>query len=423
MRQGVRLAGGALLGLGVLAGCTAGTEEADAPGESVTQAAPADGGVVLRTSRLLDGTGAVLQDRDVVIRDGSIVEIRDHQGPATVDLRGRTVLPGLIDTHVHIGAHFDADGMTHTDAEEPGEVTALYAAENAYRTLMAGFTTVQSIGGSVDAPLRDAIDRGELPGPRIVTSLAPITDAEMTPEDLRAAVRARREAGADAVKIFASRSIRDAGVPTLTQDQLDAACGEARALEIRSVVHAHGPVSAQRAARAGCTTIEHGALLDQETLDLLAEEGLFFDPNVGLVVQNYMENKDRYLGVGNYTEEGFAHMERAQTSMLEVFRMGLETEGLQMPMGTDATAGAHGQNVREILVRVQDGGQDAHAALVDATRTAARSLGLGDRIGTLGPGMAADLIAVDGDPLTDIEVLRDVSFVMKGGRVVRGGQP
>lgn len=383
------------------------------------RALPADGPVVLRTSVLLDGTGQVLRDRDVVVEDGIITAVRGHEGEASVDLRGQTVLPGLIDTHVHIGAHFDADGMTHTDADEPGEVTALYAAENAHRTLMAGFTTVQSIGGAVDGPLRDAVARGDLPGPRIVTSLNPITDEEATPDELRAMVRARREAGADAVKIFASRSIRDAGVPTLTQEQLDAACGEARELGIRSVIHAHGPVSAQRAARAGCTTIEHGALFDQETLDVLAEEGLFFDPNVGLVVQNYMENKDRYLGVGNYTEEGFAHMERARVSMLDVFRMGLETDGLQMPMGTDATAGAHGQNVREILVRVQDGGQDPHAALVDATRTAARSLGMDDRIGTLAPGMEADLVAVDGDPLADIEALRSVTFVMKGGRIVK----
>jgi len=390
-------------------GCNALTAEARADGEPQ----------VLRTSLLLDGTGAVLRDRDIVVEDGFITAVRPHEGEASVDLRGRTVLPGLIDTHVHIGSHFDATGKIHTDDEEPGEVAALYAAENAYRTLMAGFTTVQSIGSPVDLPLRDAIARGEIPGPRIITSLSPIADDSASPARLRELVRARHGAGADLVKIFASRSIRDAGLPTLSQEQLDAACDEARSLGIRSVIHAHGPVSAQRAARAGCTTIEHGALLDQETLDILAKQGLFFDPNIGLVIQNYQENKDRYLGVGNYTEEGFEQMEQALTSMLEVFKMGLETSGLRMPMGTDATAGAHGQNVREILARAQDGGQDLHAAIIDATSIAALSLGMQAEIGSLASGMHADIVAVDGDPLADITTLKNVAFVMKDGRIFR----
>jgi len=385
------------------------------PAYSLAQASPS--AEVLRTSLLLDGTGAILRDQDLVVDDGIITAVRPHDGEASVDLRGLTVLPGLIDTHVHIGSHFDASGKIHTDDEEPGEVAALYAAENAYRTLMAGFTTVQSLGSPVDLPLRNAIARGEIPGPRIITSLSPIADDSASPTQLRELVRDRHGAGADLVKIFASRSIRDAGVPTLSQEQLDAACNEARSLGIRSVVHAHGPVSAQRAARAGCTSVEHGALLDQETLDILAKEGLFFDPNVGLVVQNYLENKDRYLGVGNYTEEGFTHMERALASMLDVFQMGLETPGLRMPMGTDATAGAHGQNVREILARVQDGSQEPHAAIVDATYTAALSLGMQAEIGSLAPGMRADILAVDGDPLADITTLRNVALVMKGGRI------
>lgn len=403
-----------LLGLAVLFGCSE-----SAPNSRTVEVG--DGPVVIRTSVILDGTGQVLRDQDIVVIDGMIEEVRPHVGQATFDLTGQTVLPGLIDTHVHLGTHFDADGKTHTDREESGESSALFAAENAYSTLMAGFTTVQSIGGRVDASVRDAIARGTLPGPRVITSLQSIGAADATPGELRTQVRALREDGADVIKIFASRSIRDAGTPTLSQDQLDAVCQEAADLGLRSVVHAHGPVSAQRAARAGCTTVEHGALLDQETLDLLAERGLFFDPNVGLVVQNYIENKDRYLGVGNYTEEGFRYMEDAQTSMLEVFKMGLETPSLRMPMGTDATAGAHGQNVREILVRVLDGGQDAHEAIIDATRTAAESLGLADQLGTIAPGMAADIIAVDGDPLQDINALRNVSFVMKGGTVFKNG--
>ena len=221
------------------------------------------------------------------------------------------------------------------------------------------------------------------------------------------------------MKIFASKSIRDAGVPTLSQEQLDAACGEATKLGLRSVVHAHGPVSARRAALAGCTVIEHGALLDKETLSLLAERGLYFDPNVGLVVQNYLENKERYLGVGNYTEEGFRHMESAKDTMLEAFKTGLEIPNLKMVFGTDATAGAHGQNVRELLVRAKDGGQDPRDVIIGATSLAAESLGMADRIGAIAPGMEADLIAVEGNPHDDIDALQRVRFVMRGGTVFK----
>ncbi len=375
--------------------------------------------LVVRTSTILDGKGGTLEGRDIVIAGGRIREVRTYFGEADVDLTGLTVLPGLIDTHVHIGSHFDADGKAHTDESEPLSVAALYAAENAYKTLMAGVTTVQSLGAPIDKPVRDAVARGVLPGPRILTSLEPIGAQTGGPNELRKRVQELHAEGADLVKIFASMSIRDAGVPTLSQEQLDAACGEARRLGLRSVVHAHGPVSARRSALAGCTSIEHGALLDKETLSLLAEKGVYFDPNVGLVVQNYLENKDRYLGIGNYTEEGFRHMERAMVTMLEVFKTGLEIENLKMVFGTDATAGAHGQNVRELLVRAKDGGQDPRDVIIGATSLAAESLGMADRIGSIQPGMEADLIGVAGNPHDDIDALTRVRFVMKEGTVFR----
>ena len=140
-------------------------------------------------------------------------------------------------------------------------------------------------------------------------------------------------AGADAIKIFASESSRDGGGPTLTQEQLDAACGAANERGLRTLVHAHGPVSAARAANAGCTTIEHGSLLDQPTLDLLAREGMFYDPNTYLIVANYLENKDRYLGIGNYTEEGFRRMEANSAGRMAVFGRALATAGLRVVFG------------------------------------------------------------------------------------------
>ena len=151
----------------------------------------------------------------------------------------------------------------------------------------------------------------------------------------------------------------------------------------------------------------------------MASRGVYFEPNIGLVSQNYIENKPRYLGIGNYDEAGFKFMEDGIPVKLAMFKRAIATPGLKIIMGTDATAGAHGQNAREIVYRVQVGGQRAMDAIIGATSLNAQALGLGDRIGTIAPGMEADLIAVDGDPVADITALRRVAFVMKGGRVYR----
>jgi imidazolonepropionase-like amidohydrolase len=373
--------------------------------------------VSIRAERLLDGSGKVVENANVVVEGGTIREVSSG-AKADYDLRGMTILPGLIDTHVHLSWHFDPDGRLHQDhPEETPEDAALYAMENAYRTLMGGFTTVQSLGSPVDKPVRDAIARGILPGPRILTSLGAITEKTGGPDAMREFVRARAKEGADVIKIFASASIRDGGAPTLSQEQLDAACGEAKKVGLRAVVHAHGPESARRSVLAGCTAIEHGSLLDAETLRLIADKGVYFDPNTHLVFENYFTNKAHYLGIGNYTEEGFAQMEKAVPSVLEVFQTGLRIPSLKMVFGTDAVAGAHGRNVEELIYRVEKGGQDPHQAIVGATSLAAESLGLASTIGSVRAGMAADLVAVDGNPLTDITALRKVRFVMKGGRV------
>ena len=393
----------------VTAGCLLGLSVMTA-----SQPAPA---ITVRAARLIDGRGQVASNQTVTVQGSKIERVGPSSSAVTHDLGNLTLLPGFIDTHVHIGWHFGPDGR-YVSGREPADEAALYGAENAFVTLMAGFTTVQSVGSASDKPLRDAIARGILPGPRILTSLGSINNAKLTPDQIREEVRKKKAEGADLIKIFASASIRDGGTPTLSQEQVDAACGEARTQGLRSMVHAHSPEAMMRAARANCTVVEHGALATAEAFKLMAERGTWFDPNIGVVTQNYLENKSRFLGVGNYTEEGFAAMEKALGLKSAMFGTALKTPGLKMVMGTDAVAGAHGRNVNETLERIKEG-QPPMEAIVDMTSAAAESMALEKLIGAVAPGLEADLVAVDGDPLKDPTALTRVRFVMKGGRVYK----
>ena len=373
--------------------------------------------LTIRAAQLLDGKGGSQANAVVRVAGSKIDRVGPSTGAATIDLGSLTLLPGFIDTHVHIGWHFDETGKYHSGPEPP-EQAALYGAENAYVTLIAGFTTVQSVGAASDKPLRDAIARGVLPGPRILTSLGPVTNAKWTPDQIREDIRAKKKNGADLIKIFASESIRTGGTPTLSQEQLDAACGEARAQGVRSMVHAHSAEAMMRAAHAGCTVVEHGALATQDAFNLLAEKGVYFDPNIGLVTQNYLENKQRFLGIGSYTEEGFAAMEKALALKDAMFGMAIKTPRLKIVHGTDAVAGGHGQNAREVVERVKSG-QKPMDAIIGLTSLAAESMGLDKVTGAIAPGLEADLVAVEGDPLKDITALQRVRFVMKGGKIYK----
>lgn len=373
--------------------------------------------VILHAGTMLDGKGHVLHNVNIVVENGKIVRIEQNAaGPATYDLGRLTVMPGWIDVHDHITWHFGPNGRIEDKSETPEQATLAMAA-NAYATLMAGFTTIQSLGSPEDKDLRAAINSGSLPGPRILTALNPIEDPKLTPEQIREAVRKLKADGADVVKIFASRSIRQGGGQTLSDEQLQAACGEAKAQGLRSVVHAYRS-AVRAAANAGCTEVEHGTYATQEDLDAMAQHGTFFDPQVGLVIHNYLENKQKFLGIGSYTEEGFAKMEEVLPVIAEMFKHALATKNLKIVFGTDAVAGAHGRNAEEFIDRVH-AGQDPMDAMVAAQSRAAESLYMQNQIGSIAPGMQADIIATDGDPTSDITAVRRVVFVMKAGRAYR----
>lgn len=381
---------------------------------------PQDRPIVLKAAKVLDGKGQILHNTIIVVENGKIARVGGVAPPeaTTYDLSRLTVLPGWIDAHVHPTWHFDASGKLAGE-NEPKELTVLAGAANNWKMLAAGFTTVQSLGSPLDKDLRDAMARYGLPGPRILTSLEPITgkgDATGTPDELRAMVHQRAKDGADVIKIFASGSIRQGGKPTLSQDQLNAICDEAKKAGLRSVVHAYGP-SVRMAAVAGCTEVEHGLYATDDDLRFLAERGTYFDPQAGLILQNYLDNKAHYLGSPYYTEESFTIMEKVLPEFQELFRHAIRTPGLKVIFGTDAVAGAHGRNAGEFLYRVQTCGQDPMAALISANSLAAEALGLQDRAGSVAPGLDADIIALDGDPLKDITAVRRVVFVMKGGRI------
>ena len=376
--------------------------------------------IVIAASAVFDGKGRVLRDTRIVIEGSKIVRLDPKAGPVDYDLRGLMVLPGWIDAHAHITWSFGKDGK-NAGAGVTTQEAAYQAASNAWLTLLAGFTTVQSLGSPTDIPLRDAIARGVLPGPRILTAIEPLVgrgDQTGNPDEIRAFVRKQKEAGADVIKIFASQSIRQGGGMTLTQEQLNAACDEARKQGLRSVVHAYkGAV--RTATLAGCTQIEHGTMATDDDLRLMAEKGVYLDPQAGLVIENYLLNKERYLGTSGYTEEGFAAMEKVLSLNHELVQRAGKTPGLKIVFGTDAVAGAHGRNAEEFIDRVRDGRIDPMSAMASANSVGAEALGMANELGSIAPGLQADIIALDGDPLKDITAVRRVEFVMKGGIVYK----
>jgi imidazolonepropionase-like amidohydrolase len=375
--------------------------------------------IVIAAGTVFDGKGGVVHNTRIVVEGSKIVRIDPKAGPVDYDLRNLMVLPGWIDSHVHITWSFGPDGK-NAGTGDGSQFFTDAATANAKATLMAGFTTVQSVGSPNDLPLRDAIAKGTLPGPRILTSAQPLMgqgDQTGTPDEIRAFVRKQKEAGADLIKIFAAGSVRRPQM-LLSQEQLNAACDEARKLGLRTLVHAYKD-AVGAAARAGCTQIEHGTLASDDDLKLLVQKGVWLDPQAGLVMENYLQNKDKFVGTPGFSEETFTVIREIIPSYHAFLKQALKVPDLKIVFGSDALAGSHGRNAEEFIDRVRDGGVDPRAAMVSANSLAAEALGMANQIGSIAPGLEADIIAVDGDPLKDITAVRRVVFVMKGGVVYK----
>ena len=378
--------------------------------------------IVIAAGVLLDGKGHVLHNTRVVIDGAKITGLDPQAGPVDYDLRSLTVLPGWIDAHVHLTWIFGKDGK-NLNGGETTQDAAYRTASNAWVTLMGGFTTVQSVGSPADVPLRDLVAQGLFPGPRILTAVEGLIgqgEKSGTPDEIRAFVRKQKATGADVIKIMASGGMLS-GQKTLSQEQLNAACDEARKQGLRTLVHAYRD-AVPAAVLAGCTQIEHGLGATDDDLKLMVERGTYFDPQAGLVLENYAENKARFAGTPYFPkteEEIVAINEKILPLNRELMRRAAKVPGLKIVFGSDALAGIHGRNSEEFVDRVRDCGVDAMAALISANSLGAEALGMADQIGSIAPGMQADIIALNGDPLKDITAVRRVAFVMKGGVVYR----
>ena len=396
------------------------------PLAAATPATGQEEGIVLISDMAIDGYGNVVQNPVIVMRGNQIQSVRSSTqrptGDRVIDLTGYTILPGLIDGHVHVTANFEPG------ASEPKQ--ALYGARNAQSVLMSGFTTVRSLGSLTPAAvaLRDAIEERLVPGPRMMVSgrwigwdeLVGAEDASRTAYEqpsgertIRAMVRGRVAQGVDWVKVMATLSSRSGGAPVFSQEQLDWLVDEAQRAGKPVSAHAHAPEGARRAILAGARTIEHGALLDDATLDLMAERGTYYSPNLYLG-EYYVEHADQmgYSGAAlQFTIDFLPPRTRVFTKAVE--------KGVRIVFGTDANRGWlwEGTTAIEFERRVV-AGQSTKDAIVSATTRAAEAFDLRDR-GNLAQGLLADVIAVQGNPLEDISALGRVVFVMKDGEVYK----
>ena len=401
---------------------------------------------VLKAARLFDGSSGSIIANGVVIVEGTKIKavgsgLPEPAGATLIDLGDATLLPGFIDAHVHLSGElgdnwYEAtlDDMRRTVAEQ-----AIRATDYARKTLMAGFTTVRNLGASdyVDIGLRNSINAGILPGPRMLVSGYPLGarggHCDVTgfpynffgrepgiaegiasgPDQFRDAVRIQFKYGADLIKVCATGGVLSLAdsvdAPQGTQAEMDALVDEAHRLGKRTAAHAHGAAGAKVAIRAGIDSIEHGSFLDDEALRMMKERGTYFVPTA--MAAEYSGRRAR-----KFPPEIQVKAKAAAESHSNALRTAIRA-GVKIAFGTDSAVSPHGLNAEEFSLLVKHGMTSA-AALQTIPATAAL-LGLEKTIGTLEAGKEADVVAVPGDPLADIHATEDVRFVMKGGTIYR----
>jgi imidazolonepropionase-like amidohydrolase len=411
----------------------------------LSTAAAQPGVVAIRAARLFDGTSEKIVAPGLVVVSGGTIQsvggLTIPPGATVIDLGDATLLPGFIDAHTHLTMDFNADynGARLLDLTRTIPEQAIRATANARATLMAGFTTVRDVGSGqfIDVGLRNAIDAGVTPGPRMLVAVhslgstgghcdegagfrfgllnhetGPEDGVINSPDQARYAVRFNIKYGADVIKTCASGGVLsptdDVDVPQLSQAELNALVEEAHTLRRRTAAHAHGAEAAKRAIRAGIDSIEHGTFLDDEALRMMHDKGVFLVPTLATRVG---------LGSSKFPPAVQAKAERAMAQQDVMVRRALAL-GVRIALGTDAAVYPHGENAREFALLAADGMSPAQA-LMAGTSSAAELLGLKEKIGALKPGMAADIVAVPGNPLDDIGATRRVVFVMKGGVAYR----
>ncbi len=411
---------------------------------SLLAQAPQKETVLIKAGRLVDvRNGRVLTDQAILIEGDRIKEVGPAQAvsshaPASarvIDLSNSTVLPGLIDCHTHLTFDPNHTGYAGLSISIPRE--ALYGAKNAKVTLEAGFTTVRNVGagGYSDVALRDAIEAGDVPGPRIDAAGPGIgvtgghfDNSLLAPEfhfsresiadglpAVMAKVREEVKYGADVIKISATGGVLSKGdSPEATQfsdEEIRAIVIEAHRLGRKVAAHAHGAAGIKQAVLAGVDSIEHGSFIDDEAIRLMKEKGTYLVPTVYLM-DWFVENYQRMRVPEFMVEKAKIVMPAARQNIARAFKA-----GVKVAFGTDAAVYPHGLNAREFAVMVKLG-LTPMQSIQAATVNAADLLGWSDRIGSIEAGRFADIIAVSGDPLTDVSVLEHVAFVMKGGQVI-----